>query len=79
MPYEYELYAHTAKTVGKENLQEWLCEMGAKNWRLVSFDAEIDQPIIFERKIEASPKLRNIQLGKEIAKDDGKNTETKGD
>lgn len=72
MPYEYDVRAHTVKTMGHQSLQEWLNEMGATGWRLVSFHSEIDTPIIFERKIEANQKLRDIQLGKENQDDDGK-------
>ena len=76
MPYEYEVHGHSATTMGKQNLEKWLCQMGAKNWRLVGFDPSIDSPIIFERKIEANQKLRDMQLGKEVDADDRTETET---
>lgn len=62
--------------MGKKDLQEWLNEMGAKDWRLVCFRADIETPIIFERKIAINKNLRALQLGKEIEKetlDNGEN------
>lgn len=65
MPYEYEVKAHTVRTIGHQSLQEWLNEMGATGWRLVAFHSDTGAPIIFERKIEVNQKLRDVQLGKE--------------
>ena len=79
MSYEYEVHGHSANTMGKQALQKWLCEMGAKNWRLIGFNPSIESPIIFERKIEINREMRDKQLGKEENDDDGKESETKGD
>ena len=69
MPYEYEVHGHSANTMGKQNLCDWLNEMGAKDWRLVCFNPDIDTPIIFERKIEINKNLRALQLGQEPEKE----------
>jgi hypothetical protein len=79
MSYEYQILGHSINTMGKENLQGWLNALGVVGWRLVFFHPDEDTPVIFERKIEANQKLRDIQLGKESADNDGKKTENKGD
>jgi hypothetical protein len=62
MPYEYEVFAHSVKTMSKENLKEWLALMGAQGWQLVSYHPDIETPIIFMREIEINEALRKIQL-----------------
>ena len=84
MPYEYEF--DWAKDVPedivereffrKDNFMVMLNERGSRDWRPIWIDEFFG--CIFERKIEVNQKLRNKQLGKEIANDDGKKAETEG-
>ena len=87
MPYEYIVQQVIIPNVDFLDgaLPEWLNTLGADDWRVVQLK---DGPVegedsimfmgVFERKIEVNQKLRDKQLGKEIANDDGKKAETEG-
>lgn len=75
MPYEYEIFGHSDKTLSRRDTKDWLNKVGGKNWQLVHFNEEIDGLIIIMREIEINPKLRKIQT-KEDEENGNRSSET---